>query len=228
MIKLFYHIAPNPLKVALLLEEIGLPYEMVPVDIFKGEQHQPELVALNPNRKVPLIVDDDGTVVFDSNAILLYLADKHGQFLGAAEDRGALLSWLMFVATGIGPYSGQAIHFGLIHHDSPYATNRYRREVQRHYDILDERLADRSHILGDAYTIVDMCAWGWLNFADRVLGKEDALATTPHVKRWHQEISARPTAQAVHSKGAALAEWKQDFDEDTRRALFPQNYPSAA
>src|SRR6188508_2695339 len=105
MIKFYYNLAPNPTKVALCLEEMGLPYELVPVDTRKGDQHTPEFLAINPNAKVPVIVDGDATV-FDSNAILLYLAEKTGKFLPKPAQRGELLSWLMFAATGIGPFSG--------------------------------------------------------------------------------------------------------------------------
>jgi GST-like protein len=110
MITFYFNGSPNPTKVALFLEEAGLPYEPVAVDTRKGEQFAPEFLKLNPNGKVPAI-DDDGTVVFDSNAILLYLAEKTGRFLAPAHERAKLLSWLMFVATGIGPFSGQAVHF---------------------------------------------------------------------------------------------------------------------
>src|SRR5229473_2049585 len=137
MIKFFYNTAPNPTKVALCLEEMGLPYELVPVDTRKGEQHTASFLAVNPNAKVPAIVDGDVTV-FDSNAILLYLAEKTGKFLpsGSPATRGELLSWLMFVATGVGPFSGQAVHFR--HHATgkqPYAHNRYQYEARRHYGV---------------------------------------------------------------------------------------------
>ena len=127
MLKFYYNLAPNPTKVALALEEMGLQYELIPVDTRKGEQHTPAFLAVNPNAKVPAIVDGDATV-FDSNAILLYLAEKTGKFLPGKGDkaRGELLSWLMFVASGIGPYSGQSVHFR--HHapeQIPYAINRY-------------------------------------------------------------------------------------------------------
>src|SRR5580692_3287875 len=123
MIQFYYHPSPNPAKIALFLEESGLPYEVVPVDTRKGEQLKPEFLAINPNGKTPAIVDGDATV-FDSNAILIYLAEKSGKFLppNAPAARGQMLSWLMFVATGIGPYSGQAVHFR--HHapeQLPYA-----------------------------------------------------------------------------------------------------------
>src|SRR5918997_3515868 len=162
------------MKVALFLEEAGLPYELRPVDTRKGEQHRPEFLAVNPNGKVPVIVDQDtGATVFDSNAILLYLAEKTGQFLpeNTPAARGELLSWLMFVATGVGPFSGQAVHF---RHFAPepkdYAVNRYLFEARRHWGILDERLARRRYVLGEDYTIVDMAVWGWARMVPFVLG----------------------------------------------------------
>ena len=118
MIRFYYHPTPNPLKISLFLEETGLPYEVVPVDTSKGEQHLPAFRKINPNGKVPAIVDTDGpggkeARVFDSNAILLYLADKTGKFGGSPDDRPELLSWLFFIASGLGPFSGQAVHFQL-------------------------------------------------------------------------------------------------------------------
>src|SRR5271168_1031972 len=150
MIKFYFNGAPNPNKVALFLEESGLPYELVAVDTRKGEQFKPEFLKVNPNGKVPAI-DDDGIKVFDSNAILLYLAEKTGKFLppNTPASRGDLLSWLMFVATGVGPYSGQAVHFG---HHAPeklaYAINRYMHETRRHWGIVDARLARHPYMLG--------------------------------------------------------------------------------
>jgi GSH-dependent disulfide-bond oxidoreductase len=144
MLKFYFNGAPNPTKVALFLEEAGLPYEPVAVDTRKGDQFKPEFLKVNPNAKVPAI-DDDGVFVFDSNAILLYLAEKTGKFLpaGTPANRAQLLSWLMFVATGLGPYSGQAVHFK---HFAPkeleYAHNRYQFEAHRHYKILDDHLAN--------------------------------------------------------------------------------------
>ncbi len=161
MIKFYYHPSPNPVKVALFLEEAGLEYETIPVDTRRGEQFAPEFLAINPNGKTPAIVDGDVTV-FDSNAILLYLAEKTGQFLPAPTPaaRGQFYSWLMFVATGIGPYSGQAVHFK---HFAPepktYAVNRYIFEVERHYGLVDAQLARHRYMLGDSYTIVDMSVW---------------------------------------------------------------------
>ena len=143
MFKFYYSGAPNPMKVALFLEETGAAYEPIPVDTRKGEQHKPEFLAINPNAKVPAIVDGDVTV-FDSNAILLYLAEKTGKFLppNTTKARGELLSWLMFVASGVGPFSGQSVHFrNYAPEKIAYAINRYCFEAQRHFGILDARLA---------------------------------------------------------------------------------------
>ncbi len=220
MIKFYYSLAPNPMKVALFLEEAGLPYEAVPVDTRKGEQFAPAFAALNPNNKVPCVVDGDATV-FDSNAILLYLAEKTGRFL--PEDtpaaRGQFLSWLMFVASGVGPYSGQAVHF---RHFAPdpkdYAANRYAFEAKRHYGILDARLAQNRYMLGDIYTIVDMAVWGWARMVPFVMG-DDAWSALPNLKRLFDEISARPAAE----RAVALKDrhaFKTEFDDEARRHMF--------
>src|SRR6187200_2057225 len=133
MLKFYYSGAPNPTKVALFLEEAGLPYDAIPVDTRKGDQHKPEYLAINPNAKVPAIVDGDA-IVFDSNAILLYLAEKTGKFLPANTKRGELLSWLLFVASGVGPFTGQAVHFRTYAPEKlPYAINRYMYEAKRHF-----------------------------------------------------------------------------------------------
>ena len=163
MLKFYFNGSPNPTKVALYLEEAGLPFEPVKIDTRKGEQFTPDYLKINPNGKVPAI-DDAGTIVFDSNAILLYLAEKTGKFLPAASARGETLSWLMFIATGVGPFSGQAVHFKHFapkdqNHD--YAHNRYQYETDRHYKILDGHLKGRRYMVGDSYSIVDMALWGW-------------------------------------------------------------------
>jgi len=220
MLKFYYNGAPNPTKVALFLEEAGLAYEPVPIDTRKGDQHKPEFLAINPNAKVPAIVDGDVTV-FDSNAILLYLAEKTGKFLPAKGDkaRGEFLSWLLFVASGVGPYSGQSVHFRNAAPDkNEYAINRYAFEAQRHFGILDARLAKRKYMLGDTYTIVDMDVWGWARLMPLVLG-EGAWAKFPNLKRLVDEISARPAAQ----RAVALREryqFKTEMDDLARRSLY--------
>jgi GSH-dependent disulfide-bond oxidoreductase len=220
MIRFYFHHTPNPMKVALFLEESGLTYEVIPVDIFKHEQHTLEYLQVNPNAKVPAIVDGD-VVVFDSNAILLYLGEKTGQFMST--DRGELLSWLMFVATGLGPYSGQAVHFQTSTAPVPYAINRYRREAERLYGILNDRLSDRAFIVGTEYSIVDMSAWGWIDRYAVVLGK-DALDEFPHLKRWYESINTRPAVARAKSIAQNI-QFKTAFDEETLRSMFPQNYP---
>jgi GSH-dependent disulfide-bond oxidoreductase len=220
MLKFYFSGAPDPTKVALFLEEAGLPYEPIPVDARKGDQHKPEFLAVNPNAKVPAIVDGDVTV-FDSNAILLYLADKTGKFLPPKGDklRGELLSWLMFVASGIGPYSGQLVHFRTYAPEkNEYAINRYAFEAQRHFGIVDARLAKHKYTVGDTYTIVDMDLWGWARLIPNFSG-EAAWAKFPNLKRLVEEISARPAAQ----RAVALKDkhkFKTEMDDEARRAMF--------
>jgi len=231
VIRFYYHPTPNPAKIALFLEEAGLPYEAVPVDTNKGEQHAPAFCKINPNGKLPAIVDTDGpggqeARVFDSTAILLYLAEKTDRFLGTDADRPELLSWLMFLGTGLGPFSGQAVHFQYAAPDGlDYAVNRYRREVERHYQVLNAHLEGRSFIVGDDYTIADMSAWGWLDRAPRVMKNADApLAPWPNLARFMDRMNARP---AIASARAAMTThtFKTEMDEDARRALFPSNFP---
>ncbi|HWA80452.1 MAG TPA: glutathione S-transferase N-terminal domain-containing protein [Acetobacteraceae bacterium] len=234
MIRFYFHPTPNPAKVALLLEELGIPYEVIPVDTKRGEQHKPEFRRINPNGKVPAIVDTEGpggkeARIFDSSAILLYLAEKHGKFLGTPADRPELLSWLFLIASGLGPFSGQAVHF---QHAAPeklaYAINRYRREVDRHYRVLDEHLAGRAFILGEAYSIADMSAWGWLDLAARVLpGEADPLDAFPNLKRLVRSVEARPAVARARAIGKAHR-FKTEMDEEALHALFPSNYPLSA
>jgi len=225
MIRFYYHPSPNPAKVALYLEESGLDYEMVPVDTRRGEQHDPAFKAINPNAKTPAIVDTQtDATVFDSSAILLYLTEKTGQFLppdGGPATRGQMMSWLMFVATGIGPYSGQCVHFRHFAPELPYAINRYRFEAERHWGILDDHLENRRYMIGDTYTVVDMAVWGWCGPVPFIMG-DDAWNQFPNVKRLFDEISARPAAQ----RAAALKEqheFKTEMDDAARQHMFPQN-----
>lgn len=222
MLKFYFHQTPNPMKVALLLEEVGLPYELIPVDTKKGEQHTKEYRSINPNAKTPAI-EDDGTRVFDSNAILLYLSEKTGQFTGKKENRGELLSWLMFIATGLGPFSGQSVHFRHAAPEKlPYAINRYLREAQRHYEVLDAHMEGREFIVGEEYSIADISAWGWIDKAVVVLG-EEGLNPYPNLKRWFENVNARPAVNRARNIDNDI-EFKSDFDEETARALFPQNF----
>lgn len=209
-----------------MLEELGLPYEAIPVDTRRGDQHKPEYLAINPNAKAPSIVDD-GVPVFDSNAILLYLAEKHQRFLPdeKLESRAQLLSWLMFVASGVGPFSGQSIHFG---HSAPekipYAMNRYQFEAKRHYGILNAQLAKGTYMLGDTYTIVDMAVWGWARMMPRAVGEEN-VSQFSNVTRLVNEISARPAAERANAIKDRHT-FKTEMDDEAKRAMFPSNYAS--
>lgn len=222
MLTLYYHATPNSTKVAILLEELALPYEVVPVDIFQGEQHRPEFLLVNPNGKVPAIVEGDVTI-FDSHAILLHLAGAQGRFIPTpTADRAVMLSWLMLVATGLSPFSGQAIHF--LHYAPepvPYASHRYKHEVERHYRVLDERLAASPWLAGEAYSIADMALFGWANSAGYIMG-ERGLGDYPHLEAFVTRMNERPAVQ----RALALREkytFKADLDPVARRAMFPQN-----
>ena len=181
MLKFYYNTGPNPMKVALFLEEAGLEYEPIPVDGRKGDQFKPEYLAINPNAKAPSLVDGD-VAVFDSNAILLYLGEKTGKFMPAGDpkSRGQLLSWLMFVATGLGPYSGQAVHFKRMAPEKvPYAINRYDFEAERHYKILDDQLAKHREdpACASCHNLMDPVGFALENY--------DAIG------RWHAEADSR-------------------------------------
>ncbi|MBL6851386.1 MAG: glutathione S-transferase family protein, partial [Alphaproteobacteria bacterium] len=169
---------------------------------------------------------DDGNTIFDSNAILLYLAEKTGKFItdNSPKSRADLLSWLMFVATGIGPYSGQSVHF---QHFAPekleYAINRYVFEAERHYDILDNRLSNNRYMLGDTYTIVDMCVWGWARMLPKVIG-DGELEKRTNLNRLMTEINNRPASQkAINISAANNHNFKVEIDEEARKYMFPQN-----
>ena len=187
-------------------------------------------MKIAPNNRIPAIVDhapaDGGEplALFESGAILLYLAEKTGQFLPADTPaaRGQMLSWLMFVASGIGPYSGQAVHFK---HFAPepkaYAVNRYDFEAWRHWKLIDAQLAGHAYMLGERYTLVDMAVWGWARAVPFILGAE-AWEKLPHVKRLLDEVNARPAAQRAEALKTRHA-FKTDMDDEARRIMFPQN-----
>ncbi|MDE0346666.1 MAG: glutathione S-transferase N-terminal domain-containing protein [Boseongicola sp.] len=223
MIKFYYNAAPNPMKIALFLEECGLDYDPVPVDTRLGQQHLAEFRAMNPNAKVPVIVDGV-TTVFDSNAILLYLAETTGRFLPpeGSGSRGELLSWLMFVASGVGPFSGQAVHFrNFAPEKVPYAIKRYDFEARRHWQIVEDRLAGRPYMLDGGYSIVDMSVWGWASRLSYMLGDDRVMETYPNLDRLLREIDARPAAERAQALARSHA-FKTEFDDAAMRALYPQ------
>lgn len=221
MLKFFYSLAPNPRKVALFLEEAGLPYDSIPVDTRKGEQHSPEFLAINPNAKVPAIVEADGTRVFDSSAILLYLAEKTGCFLPTPALRGEMLSWLLFTSSGMGPYTGQYVHFKRYAPETiPYALERYEFEAWRHWHILEAQMVGKRWMLGDEYTIVDMAVWGWGRSAMALFGEDLTAKELPSIHRLLATIDARPAAQ----RAIALKDryqFKTSMDSDAWRSMFP-------
>jgi GST-like protein len=220
VLRFYFNGSPNPTKVALFLEEASLAYEPIPIDTRKGDQFGADFLKVNPNGKVPVIADGE-VVVFDSNAILLYLAEKTGLFLppGGPAHRAELLSWLMFAATGVGPFCGQAVHFKhFAPPDNRYAHERYQYEAARHFSVLDGRLAGSRYLLGEVYTIVDMDVWGWARMIPFLLG-EDAWARFPNLKRLHDDISARPAA----ARAVALKDkftFKTTMDDEARAVMF--------
>ena len=221
VIKFYYSLAPNPRKVALFLEEAGLPYEAIPVDTRKGEQHSQAFTALNPNAKVPVIVDG-ATTVFDSSAILLYLAEKSGRFLPETASRGEMLSWLMFSASGIGPFTGQCVHFRHYAPEPvPYAQNRYDYEAWRHWKLIEQHLVDRTWMVDGRYTLLDMAIWGWARSVPFALG-DDAWNRLPRLKRFVDTIDARPAAHRAIALQNRYT-FKTEMDEIAQRAMFPQN-----
>jgi len=198
MIDLYTWSTPNGRKVSIMLEEVGLPYRVHAVDITKGEQHKPEFVAISPNAKIPAIVDPDGPdgqpiILFESGAILIYLAEKTGRFYSSdPRTRYVILQWLMFQMGGVGPMFGQAHHFMKFAPEPvPYAIERYGKETRRLYGVLDARLKEVPYLAGD-YSIADIATYPW---AARCEWHCVELADFPHVKAWFERISARPAVQ---------------------------------
>lgn len=229
MIDIYGGQTPNVFKPLIALEEMGEAYTRIPVDILKGEQFAPAFLAISPNNRVPAIVDHDpldggGPLsVFESGAILLYLADKHRAFIPAdARGRAAVVEWLMWQMGGQGPMCGQAGHFrNYAPEKIPYAIDRYSNEVRRLYGVLDTRLAGRDFIAGD-YSIADMACWPWILFRDH---HGVALADFPNVERWYAAIEARPAVRR------ALADYQpippMTFTDAQRAVLFGGQRPQA-
>ncbi len=213
MIDLYYWPTPNGWKIPIALEEMGLEYNVIPVDINAGDQFTDWFKAVSPNSKMPAIVDSDGPggkpiSIFESGAILQYLARKSGKFYGSSErERIEIDQWLFWQVGGLGPMAGQAHHF-LVYapkfeppQDLPYAKDRYRTEVARLYGVLDAQLAGKDYICGD-FSIADIAAWGWASLWAR---QEQTLDDKPNMKAWIDRMKARPALQ----KGRALAAEKR-------------------
>ncbi len=203
MIDLYTWTTPNGRKISIMLEEVGLPYTVHAIDITADEQFAPHFLAISPNNKIPAIVDQDtGRCLFESGAILLYLAEKTGQLMPKAH-RWEVLEWLMFQMGGFGPFLGQAHHFVHFHPDaSSYAQNRYREEADRLYSVLDERLDGREYVAGD-YSIADIALWPW---ASRWQWQGVDMAEFANVQRWYLDLAARPALQRGYHVPSAVSE----------------------
>ena len=209
MIDLYYWTTPNGHKITLFLEETGLPYRMHPINIGQGEQFQPDFLRIAPNNRIPAIVDqapaDGGEPVplFESGAILLYLAEKTGQFLSTdLRTRQTTLQWLFWQMGGLGPMAGQNHHFSTYAPEKlPYAIDRYVRETARLYAVLDRQLAGRDYIAGSDYSIADMACYPWIVPHER---QQQKLSDFPHVERWFRAIEARPATQRAYARAAEV------------------------
>jgi GST-like protein len=224
MIDLYFAATPNGLKAKLFLEEAGLAYRVLPVSLSKGEQFKPEFLAISPNNKIPAIVDHAPAgggapvTLFESGAILLYLAEKIGRLIPAdVHGRAEVLQWLFWQMAGLGPMAGQIGHFNVYAPEKvPYAIDRYTRETSRLYGVLDGRLADREFIAG-AFSIADIACYPWI-VPHEAHGQ--SLDAFPHLQRWFLAMSARPATQRTYEGVENAYAPKQALSEDERRVLF--------
>ena len=222
MIDVYSAPTPNGHKVHIMLEECGFPYRVHHIDIGSGDQFGPDFLAISPNNKIPAIVDADGPdgkpmSLFESGAILLYLASKTGKFLGNTDrEKFVTLQWLMFQMGGVGPMLGQAHHFrGYAPEKLDYAVNRYTNEAKRLYGVIDRQVAKTAYLAGDEYTIADIATFPWLRSAER---QGVDWADYPHAKRWFDKIAARP---AVERGVKVLADRrKEQMDDKAKEMLF--------
>ncbi|RPD83851.1 glutathione binding-like protein [Luteimonas sp. 100069] len=228
MIDLYYWPTPNGHKITLFLEEAGLDYTLRPVNIGKGDQFKPEFLAFSPNNKMPAIIDhapaDGGApqTVFESGAILLYLAEKSGQFLSTGpRTRIETLEWLFWQMAGLGPMTGQYGHFNVYAPEKiPYAIERYTNEVNRLLQVLDTHLKGRDFIAGNAYSIADMAAYPWIGVYDKA---PIDMTPYPQVQRWHAAIKARPATQRAYAKAKEVnPDAGKPMSEEEKQLLFGQ------
>lgn len=231
MIDLHYWTTPNGHKVTLFLEESGLPYRLLPVNILRGAQFEPQFLAIAPNNRIPAIIDHEpqggGAPVslFESGAILLYLAEKTQRFIPTdLHGRAQVLQWLFWQMGGLGPMAGQNHHFARYAPEKlPYAIERYRKETARLYGVLDRRLADRAFIAGDDYSIADMASYPWIvPHADQGQSLDDF----PNLKRWFEAIRQRPGTIRAYELADRLSKSTGNLsptDDEARRVLFGQD-----
>jgi len=227
MIELHYWTTPNGHKITMFLEEAGVPYRLHGVNIGKGEQFAPEFLKISPNNRIPAIVDtapaDGGAPIslFESGAILLYLADKTGRFIPAdPRGRAEVLQWLFWQVGGLGPMAGQNGHFTAFAPEPiPYAIDRYVKETGRLYGVLDKRLADRAFIAGDSYSIADMASYPWIVPHER---HRQNLDDFPHLRRWFEAVKARPGTVAAYARAEEVNPAPAEMTDEQRRTLFGQ------
>lgn len=226
MIDLYYWPTPNGHKITMFLEETGLEYRILPVDISAGDQFKPDFLAISPNNRMPAIIDQspaDGGApvpVFESGAILLYLAEKTGRFLPAdLRGRKSVLEWLFWQVGGLGPMAGQNHHFVQYAPERiPYAMERYVKETNRLYGVLDTRLSKSANVAGEAYSIADMAIYPWIVPHTR---QQQDLDAFPHLKRWFEAVAARPATVAAYARGQPFAS-RPTVTEDGKKILFGQ------
>ena len=223
-IDLYYWPTPNGWKITIFLEEVNLPYNVVPVDIAAGDQYEPEFLKISPNNKMPAIIDPEGPdgapiTLFESGAILIYLADKTERFFPQTpRERYVVLQWLMFQMGHVGPMLGQAHHFRQYAPEKiPYAVERYTNEAARLYRVIDRRLAETTFIAGDEYTIADMAIFPWLRSHEN---QGQSLDDYPSLKRWYEGMEARPAIRRALDVGKELRRPLTDIDKETRKMLF--------
>jgi GST-like protein len=231
MIDLYYWTTPNGHKVTIFLEEAGLPYRITPVNISKGEQFKPEFLAIAPNNRIPAMVDlapANGAAtlsLFESGAILLYLAEKTGRFIPAdLAGRAEVLQWLFWQMGGLGPMAGQNHHFSQYAPEKlPYAIDRYVNETARLYAVLDRRLADREYMAGE-YSIADMASYPWV-VPHKKQGQD--MDKFPNLKRWFEAIAERPAVKAAYARAAEI-NTAPTVSEESKRLLFGQSAATIA
>lgn len=230
MFEVYYWTTPNGHKITMFLEEAGLPYRLIPINIGKGEQFQPEFLRIAPNNRIPALVDTapkgrkEPLAIFESGAILLYLAEKEEKFIPRdLAARYEVIQWLFWQMAGLGPMAGQNHHFVQYAPEKiPYAIDRYVKETNRLYGVLDRRLADREFIAGPDYSIADMAAYPWI--VPHAQQQQD-LGKFSHLQRWFQAIAARPATVRAYERAKAINS-QPSVNEESRRILFGQTADS--
>lgn len=227
MIDLYYFPTPNTWKVSIMLEECELPYTLKPVNITRGEQFEAEFLSISPNNRVPAIVDHEPpsefgaepVSLFESGAILIYLAEKTGRFLaeGKGQRRLRILQWLQWQMGGLGPMAGQYNHFKMAAPPNDYALTRYTNEVRRLYGVMDKELQSTPYLAGAEYSIADMACWGWVSLYEL---QELDLTPFPKLWEWYERVAARPAVQRGRAAGKGLFDNAPPPSEEDRKRLY--------